>query len=77
MMTLVNFEKPSWVSNMQAACGTKLQPRDLGVVGGYRAFGCGFAMQSSDRDVPKMFGISYVPGRISFRCRKDRISCVQ
>lgn len=77
-MNYVNFEKPNWTSAMLMTCGGKGPVRDLGTAGSYRAFGCGHAIdQAFHTDVPARFGVSYVPGRISYRCRKDRTSCVQ
>lgn len=77
-MNYVNFEKGNWTAAMLMTCGGKGPVRDLGTAGGYRAFGCGHAISSGfHKDVPALFGVSYVPGRITYRCRKDRSACVQ
>ncbi|WP_308238168.1 PDZ domain-containing protein [Phenylobacterium sp. J367] len=75
-MNYVNFEKANWTSAMLSTCGGKGPVRDLGTAGGYRAFGCGHAIDAAfHKDVPALFGVEYVAGRISYRCRKDRTSC--
>ena len=75
-MNYVNFEKPNWPSALNMTCGGPFNKRDLGMVNGYRAFGCGFGLrQSSPDDVPRRYGISYVPGRITFRCPRSASSC--
>jgi hypothetical protein len=79
-MNYVNFEKPNWQYALQLTCGTDRPVRDLGTTSGYRAFGCGFPISPSgegagDADVPRRFGVSYVPGRISYRCPTGRSSC--
>lgn len=53
------------------ACGAA-PIRDLGTLGGLRAFACGFGLNPrssapGNRDVPALFGVE-IPGRLSFRC---------
>ena len=75
-MNYVNFENPYWVSALDKTCGGPRNKRDLGMVGGYRAFGCGFGLPpSSTDDIPARFGVGYVPGRITFRCPRSASSC--
>ncbi|WP_114227701.1 MULTISPECIES: hypothetical protein [Sphingomonas] len=67
---------PSPVSLAQIglACGVnKEQVRDLGLVGGYRVFGCGFGLHPTggyglQTDQAAKHGLSYIPGRIVYRC---------
>jgi hypothetical protein len=46
--------------------------RELGTVGVYRAYGCGFGVHPTNggalSNVPESMGVEYVPGRITFRC---------
>lgn len=75
-MNYVNFEDPYWVSALDKTCGGPRNKRDLGMVGGYRAFGCGFGLHpSSTDDIPARFGVGYVPGRITFRCPRSASGC--
>lgn len=75
-MNYVNFEKPNWQHALMLTCGTDRPLRDLGTAGGYRAFGCGHPLSpTSTDDIPKRYGVSYVPGRISYRCPTGRQSC--
>lgn len=62
------------------ACGSDRSIRDLGMVSGYRAFGCGFGIHPTARDypgntdVPAMLGVGYVPGRASFYCPRSKLA---
>lgn len=65
---------PKALFNVSNACGGKVESvRDLGLVGGYRVFGCSFGMhpkgaQRLSNDTAAKFGLGYVPGRITYRC---------
>lgn len=75
-MNYVNFEKPNWPSALNMTCGGPFNKRDLGMVNGYRAFGCGFGLSpNSGGDIPRRYGIGYVPGRITYRCPRSASSC--
>lgn len=62
------------------ACGSSKSIRDLGMVSGYRAFGCGFGIHPTARDypgnndVPAQLGVGYVPGRASFYCPRSKLA---
>ena len=62
------------------ACGSSKSIRDLGMVSGYRAFGCGFGIHPTARDypgntdVPALLGVGYVPGRASFYCPRTKLA---
>lgn len=58
---------------VRQACGGN-NFRDLGMVAGYRAYGCGFGIHPTDReypgnrDIPASLGVNHVPGRDIFYC---------
>ena len=62
------------------ACGSSKSIRDLGMVSGYRAFGCGFGIHPTARDypgntdVPAQLGVGYVPGRGTFYCPRSKLA---
>ena len=62
------------------ACGSDRSIRDLGMVKGYRAFGCGFGIHPTARDypgntdVPAKLGIDFIPGRGSYFCPKSKLA---
>lgn len=62
------------------ACGSDRSIRDLGMVKGYRAFGCGFGIHPTARDypgnadVPARLGIDFIPGRGSYFCPKSKLA---
>lgn len=75
-MNYVNFEKPNWPAELNLTCGGPFNKRDLGMVNGYRAFGCGFGLPpSSNADIPRRFGVTYVPNRSTYRCMRSASSC--
>ncbi len=62
---------------VRQACGGN-NVRDLGMVAGYRAYGCGFGIHPTDRDapnrdIPESLGVNYVPGRGTFRCNPSTV----
>ena len=63
------------------SCGGKLEDvRDLGMVKGYRVFGCSFGINpnpriSLSRDSARQFGLDFIDGRMLFRCPATRSSC--
>jgi len=72
---------PKALFNVSNACGGKVESvRDLGTVGGYRVFGCSYGMhpnkaQRLSNDTAEKFGLSYIPGRITYRCPAWQSSC--
>jgi hypothetical protein len=62
------------------ACGSERSIRDLGMISGYRIFGCGFGIHPTARDypgntdVPAKLGLGYVPGRASFYCPRSKLA---
>lgn len=62
------------------ACGSDRSIRDLGMVKGYRAFGCGFGIHPTakdypgNRDVPARLGIDFIPGRGAYFCPKTKLA---
>lgn len=62
------------------ACGSDRSIRDLGMVKGYRAFGCGFGIHPTARDypgnadVPARLGIDFIPGRGKYFCPKSKLA---
>lgn len=62
------------------ACGSSKTIRDLGMVSGYRAFGCGFGIHPTARDypgntdVPAQLGVSYIPGRGVYYCPRSKLA---
>ena len=81
---LQNVSTPLDEAQTQAAlgqaCGSDRSIRDLGMVKGYRAFGCGFGIHPTARDypgnndVPARLGIDFVPGRGSYFCPKSKLA---
>ena len=71
--TFVEFDTPAGDAALAQACGSGKSIRDLGVMGGYRAFGCGFGIHPTaddypgNIDVPALLGV-YISGRATFRC---------
>lgn len=66
--------RPSYNLAVRQACGSDT-PRSLGVIQGYEAWGCGFGLRfnalnrfGAFTDAAARLGVSYVPGRITFRC---------
>jgi hypothetical protein len=63
------------------SCGTKVENlRDLGIVGGYRVFGCSFGINPDPKkrdanNSAKQFGLDYIDGRMVFHCRASQESC--
>ena len=62
---------------VRQACGGN-NVRDLGMVAGYRAYGCGFGIHPTDRDapnrdVPESLGVNHVPGRGTFYCNPTQV----
>lgn len=62
---------------VRQACGGN-NIRDLGMVAGYRAYGCGFGIHPTDRDapnrdVPASLGVNHVPGRGTFYCNPTQV----
>jgi hypothetical protein len=63
------------------SCGTKVDSlRDLGMVNGYRVFGCAFGInpdpgKRTSNDSAKQFGLDYIGGRMVFHCRASESSC--
>lgn len=62
------------------ACGSDRSIRDLGMVKGFRAFGCGFGIHPTARDypgntdVPAQLGVDFVPGRGAYFCPKSKLA---
>ena len=73
----VVLDSPNWLNAIGMACGSSNGVRDIGVVGVYRAFGCGFGIHPTDRtypgniDVPAQKGV-FVDNRRIFHCPKTR-----
>ena len=73
-ITYAAFGQSNWRTNIGQACGGSTI-NDLGMVSGYRAFGCGFGIHPSanmrgypgNRDVPAALGL-YIPDRGTFYC---------
>ncbi|MFP5430811.1 MAG: ankyrin repeat domain-containing protein [Gammaproteobacteria bacterium] len=68
----------SWA--VTKACATDSSNiRDLGMVSGYRAFGCGYGIHPTDRkypgnrDIPADLGVNYIPDRGTFYCSTSRV----
>ena len=72
---------PKALFNVSNACGGKVESvRDLGIVSGYRVFGCSYGMhpnlaQRLSNDAAAKFGLAYIPGRITYRCPKWQSGC--
>jgi len=62
------------MASVSDACGGKVESvRDLAMVGGYRVFGCSFGLhpnpaQRLANDKAAKFGLTYIPGRVTYRC---------
>ena len=61
------------------ACGTSNGAvHDMGLVKGYRIFGCGFGLhpkESFHLDAAAKYGVDYVPGRAIYRCPAWKTYC--
>lgn len=74
------LDSPGMQTALGQACGSGLSIRDLGMVAGYRAFGCGFGIHPTARDypgntdVPAKLGIETIPGRASYICAKSKLA---
>lgn len=66
---------------LSQACGGRPESvRDLGLVSGYRLFGCSFGLHPKASsgfhlDAARKYGIEYVPGRASYRCPAWKSFC--
>lgn len=68
--TIAKLDTAKAAVPLDQACGGG-KPRELGVTGSYRAFGCGFGVRKGHLtldDIPTRLGVSFVPGRGMFRC---------
>lgn len=67
--------------NISNTCGGSVdRVRDLGMVSGYRVFGCSFGVRRGagdavGKDAAAQFGLDYIPGRMTFRCPRTKSSC--
>lgn len=72
-MNILKLDTPNTYAQLGLACGSSNGIREIGPVGSYRAFGCGFGIHPTatnypgNRDVPKEFGV-FVSDRRVFRC---------
>ena len=64
-------------TSLGEACGTRrTPPRDMGMAGGFRIFGCGFGIHPTlrdypgNRDVPAEYGL-YIADRATFYCPRS------
>ena len=62
---------------VRQACGGN-NIRDLGMVAGYRAYGCGFGIHPTDRDspnrdIPASLGVNHIPDRNTFYCNPTQV----
>lgn len=62
---------------VRQACGGN-NVRDLGMVAGYRAYGCGFGIHPTDRDspnrdIPASLGVNHIPDRNTFYCNPTQV----
>ncbi|OZA27559.1 MAG: hypothetical protein B7X91_08165 [Hydrogenophilales bacterium 17-64-11] len=63
---------------VRQACGGN-NVRDLGMVAGYRAYGCGFGIHPTDReypgnrDIPASLGVNHIPDRGTFYCNPSTV----
>ena len=63
---------------VRQACGGN-NVRDLGMVAGYRAYGCGFGIHPTDReypgnrDIPASLGVNHIPDRGTFYCNPNTV----
>jgi conjugal transfer/entry exclusion protein len=80
-VTYANLDDlPRAMVSLGQACGSGKSIRDLGMVSGYRAFGCGFGIHPTARDypgntdVPAQLGVGYVPGRATFYCPRSKLA---
>lgn len=78
--TYAKMDAPNLPYQISLACGGKSSSvRDLGMSSGYRIFGCSYGIPRGTtyinaKDVAAEFGV-YVPGRMTFRCKKTATSC--
>jgi hypothetical protein len=78
-LTYGEIDRPSGNVALDQACGSGKSIRDLGMTGGFRAFGCGFGIHPTARDypgnldIPAMLGV-YVSSRATFRCPRSRLA---
>ena len=76
-MNILELDAPNTIAQLGLACGSSNGIREIGQVGIYRAYGCGFGIHPTDRnypgnrDVPKDFGV-YVGDRRVFHCPKTK-----
>ncbi len=72
------LDTPSGNVAIGNACGGD-NYRDLGMVSGYRAFGCGYGIHPTDRtypgnrDIPAKFGVNYIPGSTVYHCNPNKV----
>lgn len=74
------LNKQALVALSQACGGSEQSVRDLGMVNGARLFGCSFglhpkALDLRSTDQALRHGISYVPGRATYRCPAYKSYC--
>lgn len=80
-VTYANLDDlPRAMVSLGEACGSRKSIRDLGMVSGYRAFGCGFGIHPTARDypgntdVPAQLGVNYIPGRGTYYCLRSKLA---
>ena len=70
---------PRALASLGEACGAAPATiRDLGTVGTYRAFGCGYALDpagAAQADPATRFGLGDIPGRLAYRCPGPDPAC--
>lgn len=70
------LDTPGAAGPLRQACGSDDAPRELGIAGGYRTFGCGFGLPNGGigaySDPARRLGVNYIPGRIIFRCPRSQ-----
>lgn len=63
---------------VRQACGGN-NFRDLGMVAGYRAYGCGYGIHPTardypgNRDIPASLGVNHIPDRGTFYCNPNEV----
>lgn len=80
-VTYANLDDlPRAMVSLGEACGSSKSIRDLGMVSGYRAFGCGFGIHPTARDypgntdVPAQLGVNYIPDRGTYYCLRSKLA---
>ncbi|WP_300974771.1 hypothetical protein [Sphingomonas sp. LHG3406-1] len=78
-VTYTKMDHPQTLNEIGMACGSRTGIREVGMVGPYRVFGCGFGIHPTARDypgnndVPAQLGV-FIDNRRTFYCPRSKLA---